>query len=90
MSDDVSAETPNPKSETGWLIERRSRLGGTMLWYAAGPASRWERHQAVETPEIWTDDASKAIRFARKADADTLIHFEGFRNAVAVEHAWQE
>jgi hypothetical protein len=84
---DLGKTTP-AVAETGWLIERRGV--GSPSWYAAGPASRWEWQQALVTPALWTNDASKALRFARKVDAETLIHFEGWQRVEAVEHAWQD
>lgn len=74
------------KTETGWLIE----CIGTPhpIWYAAGPRSRWEWQRTLDTPYAWTTDASKALRFARKEDAETLIHLESFQQVIATEHAW--
>jgi hypothetical protein len=72
------------RRETAWLIERNGR------WYAAGPASRYEWQQALVTPDLWTADANKAIRFARKEDAETMIRFEGLQNTVATEHIWTD
>jgi hypothetical protein len=67
---------------TSWLIERSGQ------WWAAGPCSRWDWQQALVTPELWTSDPNTAVRFARKADAETLIHFEGWKNVAATEHRW--
>ena len=75
--------------ETGWLIERSDER--CPEWYACAPHTKWELKQAVDLylwRENWTRDASKALRFARKIDAETLIHFEGLQNAIATEHVW--
>ena len=79
----TAAETPEAK--TAWLIERAGQ------WYAAAPHSRWGEQQAIDANtwrENWTSDANKALRFARKRDAETLIRYEGWQNAVATEHIW--
>jgi hypothetical protein len=70
--------------ETGWLIKRSGQ------YYAASPHSRWTIQQAVESiwTENWTWDASEALRFARKCDAETLIHLDGWQGATAIEHAF--
>ena len=85
----MTSENTAPVSERGewtaWLIERDGQ------WYAAAPHSRWTTQQAIDANtwrENWTSDANKALRFARKRDAETLIRYEGWQNAVATEHIW--
>lgn len=85
----MTSENTAPVSEreewTAWLIERDGQ------WYAAAPHSRWTTQQAIDANtwrENWTSDANKALRFARKRDAETLIRYEGWQNAVATEHIW--
>lgn len=80
------AEMPASKEETGWLIERNDTRVPT--WW--GPqCSRWEWQQALVSPDLWTTDASNAVRFARKEDAEKQIHFEGLqRVAIAIDHLW--
>lgn len=87
----MTSENTAPVSERGewtaWLIERDGQ------WYAAAPHSRWTTQQAIDANtwrENWTTDANEALRFARKCDAETLIRYEGFQNAVATEHVWLE
>lgn len=75
----------NTQEETGWLIERTN--GGQPLWWGP-PCSRWEWQQALVSPELWTTDASKAVRFSRKEDAEAVIRLEGFQNAIATDHMW--
>ena len=78
---------PGAEPETAWLIERNGQ------WYAAAPHSRWTTQQAIDAStwrENWTSDANKALRFARKCDAETLIRYESLQNAVATEHVWLE
>ena len=69
-------------NETGWLIERAGQ------WYAAAPHTSWTVRQALFPldKENWTGDANRALRFARKVDAETLIRFVGWQNAAATEH----
>jgi len=80
----VLALTARLDREAGyWLIER----GGE--WYAAAPHSSWTERQAIDPrlwQENWTRDAQKALRFARKRDAETLIAYEGWQQATATEH----
>jgi hypothetical protein len=75
---------PPADRESGWLIERAGQ------WYAASPHTDWTIRQAVNNlhAENWTWDASAALRFARKVDAETLIRFVGWQNAVATEHVF--
>ena len=68
--------------ESGWLIESTHPVGPPQ-WLAA-----------VMGMGRWTGDASKAVRFCRKQDADWIIDSmwqhglakRGF--AVATEHQW--
>lgn len=81
----TSVEAVNAElGASGWLIERSGQ------WYAATPHTSWTIRQA-EYPldqENWTGDANKALRFARKVDAKTLIRFVGWQNATATEHVF--
>lgn len=72
------------KPETGWLIERKGK------WYAAAPHSDWDLRDALHDlrGENWTTDASRALRFARQQDAETLIRFVGWQHATATKHAF--
>ena len=79
------AEMPVSKEETGWLIERSN--GSQPLWWGP-PCSRWEWQQALIAPDQWTADASKALRFARREDAEAMIRFEGLQHAIATDHMW--
>lgn len=64
---------PVVANETGWLIERKG-------W---SPPMWW--HPVC----VWTTDASAALRFARKADADALIDFHCLQPvAFSSEHLW--
>lgn len=76
---------PAPQEATGWLIERTN--GTQPIWWGP-PCSRWEWQQALVTPDLWTTEASKAVRFARKEDAEAVMHFEGFQHAIATDHMW--
>lgn len=64
------------KDETGWLCEQQDDNGGSP-WY-----------HILEEPH-WTQDASKAIRFARKVDAEAYIEDMGWCYDIKpVEHMW--
>lgn len=67
------------EAATGWLIERQ--IGGCAVWWSSATASPCRN---------WTTDASVAIRFARKIDAEHAIRVlsNDWRHAVVTEHAW--
>jgi hypothetical protein len=70
--------------ELGWLIERY--VGDvTMWWTGESPA-----YDPVTWWRSWTTDSLKAIRFARKEDAQRIIEFLGNYafNAKPIEHMW--
>ena len=72
-------EHDNPQTpETGWLIES-NHVDGTPHWFALG--AEFENGE-------WTKDSVKALRFARKQDAEAYIYDIGWTVAVATEHAW--
>jgi hypothetical protein len=68
------------RAETAWLIEQDAPHGSPVWFTATGPQWRFSR------------DANDALRFARKADAETFIHWLGgnpvLSNPRATEHAW--
>jgi hypothetical protein len=63
--------------ETGWLIELR---GQSPQWWYLGDDG--------EDGQGWTRDSLKALRFARKQDADAYIENVGWTGAFASEHEW--
>lgn len=69
--------------EIGWLVERDGK-------YRFAPCSRYEWQNAMTgcEPDLWTSNANLAIRFARKADAESYIRWEGLSSATATEHMW--
>ena len=83
----LDAATSRAEVPTSWLIERQTRRGPE--WYAAWPYSRWKRMQVEDDTAAgpWTSEVNRALRFARKQDAETLIVYEGARDAFATEHA---
>lgn len=61
--------------EIGWLCELPSTAFGPSWWCAP-------EHE-------WTKDASKALRFARKQDAENYIAEIGeWTDVIATEHMW--
>lgn len=66
----------NTTDETGWLIELK---GQTPQWATVNP-NDYDEH--------WTGDASKALRFARKEDAQAYIDHIGWTEAFPSEHMW--
>lgn len=62
--------------ETGWLIEawdsKRDELKAR--WWAAG-------FEAEDAPGVWTNDSTKALRFARECDAQAYIDETGWTEA---------
>lgn len=70
----VSSEKPIA-DETGWLIELR------------GNEPKWWSLDYNPEPD-WIKDANRALRFARKDDADAYINDIGWTEAFASEHIW--
>lgn len=60
--------------ETGWLLERRS--GNKIEWLALEHGD-W----------VWTEDSLRALRFARKQDADAMSEIISDTEYVT-EHQW--
>lgn len=60
--------------ESGWLLERR--VNGKIEWMAI-IGGMWE----------WTDDSTKALRLARRQDADALAEIIEDAEYVT-EHQW--
>lgn len=65
--------------ETGWLIERNDL--GAPQWLQFGPQKGYT---------TFTTDASKALRFARKCDADAFLYHHEHRDPALrlTEHKW--
>ncbi len=66
-------------TETGWLIELVSRLGLPPTWFAFDDDSGY-----------FTADSLKALRFARKQDAQAYIDDVGWTECIATEHEWSD
>ena len=66
----------NNRPETAWLVEA-VREGYPPVWLAVN-CKAW----------LWTEDASKAIRFARESDAKAAIQALSLFDCVATEHQW--
>lgn len=60
-------------TEVGWLVELKR------------PAPLYFR---MGDEDDWTEDHLKALRFARKEDAEHVIKYYGWTEATAVEHSW--
>jgi hypothetical protein len=91
------AETPAAPDERGWLIEHSGELPGVeergrVTWLRVGP--KFDGFGAQEFG--FTPDASKALRFARKEDAEAVLKMhmganppDWYRSAYSVtEHLW--
>lgn len=61
--------------EIGWLIELKAQRP---TWWCLG----WDEEPG------WSTDASKALRFARRVDAEAYIEDIGWTDAFASEHIW--
>lgn len=62
--------------ETAWLIE----IPGSDV---VGPM-----YHQLEYDDEWTPDANKALRFARRQDAQAYIDYTGWTVPKPVEHMW--
>jgi len=65
------------KEETGWLIEFSQRVSAQPCWYGKTDDGLGQ-----------TTDPNKALRFARKEDAETVIADIGWTEARATDHMW--
>lgn len=64
--------------EAAWLIELKQSVSRTPMWYG-------ETDEGVLGA---TSDHMKAIRFARKWDAEMVLADIGWTEAFVCEHAW--
>ena len=64
-------------TETGWLIEFSQRVSSTPTYYGQTDDGLGQ-----------ITDHLKAVRFARKEDAEMVIADIGWTEASAVEHGW--
>ncbi len=67
--------------ETGWLVEGK-HLDSSAHWYTLG--------EEYEDGFEWTKEAHRALRFARKIDAENFINDIGWTDVVATEHMWSD
>ncbi len=65
-------------AETGWLIELR------------GSAPSWAIVNPRDYDEHWTADSTRALRFARREDAQAYIDHIGWTEAFPSEHIWDD
>ena len=76
------AHPPAPPSgevdETGWLIELGTRVVVSPQWWSLPKDNEGQ----------WTGDSLKALRFARREDAEAYIEEAGWTEAFASEHMW--
>lgn len=68
-------------TEFGWLIENGKKPG-------AGLSYRFINNDLDGIPD-WTEDPNKALRFARRADAEQFAHHDEDAWCV-VEHGWDD
>lgn len=74
----IDAATTKPGVERAWLIELK---GTTPSWAIVNP-NDYDEH--------WTTDSTRALRFARKVDAEAYIAHIGWTEAFASEHVWDD
>ena len=65
--------------ETGWLIELQRR---------SSPPTWWSLADTEGEGGYFTPDSLKALRFARKEDAQVYIDDIGWTEAIPTEHQW--
>lgn len=77
----AASVVPEPEAEgeeRGWLIELK---GNVPSWAIVNPH---------DYDEHWTTDSTKALRFARKTDAQAYIDHIGWSEAFPSEHIWDD
>jgi hypothetical protein len=80
MTTTTNQERDEAMRETGWLCEWNHRTG-----------PEWWSLQATEGEGgYFTKDSLKALRFARKQDAEAYIEEAGWTEIVATEHEWSD
>lgn len=72
----MSLAVSNPLPQYAWLIEGNVGPRGPVYWGIVGDQTGW------------TGDPWRAIRFARKDDAEAIIAARGFPGCKAVEHGF--
>jgi hypothetical protein len=78
MISKIDAAATKPSVERGWLIELK---GSVPSWAAVNPK---------DYDEHWTTDSTKALRFARREDAQSYIDHIGWTEAFPSEHIWDD
>lgn len=87
MSNNTKNPAPAVEREAAWLIEcgKSESPSPHPLWWVGSPM----RQPACPW---WTHDANRAVRFARKEDAERMIHVIGLDDnaspAFASEHVF--
>lgn len=82
---ETQESAPAPVDEGAWLIETAALRNQDVIvphwWTGLYPNS-----------VSWTTDANRAVRFARKQDAEAVIHGMGdvFERPFATEHVWAD
>jgi hypothetical protein len=66
--------------QTAWLVEFNASVCEAPNWYFIGD----------DSDDFMTGDANKALRFARRVDAEQFIAREGWTEAFASEHVYVE
>lgn len=74
LADPIPEATADEEVERGWLIELKPSVARQPTWF--------------HLDDEWTTDSTKALRFARKADAEAFIAHSGWTEAFASEHMW--
>lgn len=72
----IDADYPPYREETGWLAELK------------GSAPSWAVLNPNDYDDHWTTDSTKAIRFARREDAQAFIDHNGWTAVFPSEHIW--
>ena len=66
--------------EPHWLIEMKPSVSMVPAWFCGSD----------DPDDYYSTDVSKAVRFSRKQDAETVISMLGWSEAFASEHMWPE
>lgn len=73
----IISRSGRPKEEAAWLIEFSERVSQQPTYYGKTDDGLGQ-----------TTDHLKAVRYARKEDADAVIEDTGWTEATATEHMW--
>lgn len=90
MLDGLPSPQPNPPHyrPKGQTMSETREIGWLCEWNLRNGPEWWSLEDAQGEGGYFTKDSTKALRFARKQDAEAYINDAGWTEIVATEHQW--